>query len=678
LKYRPEIDGLRAIAVLSVLIYHAQFILGGTNTSDSTKLLSGGFIGVDIFFVISGYLISLIVLRELASNAFSFANFYERRARRILPALFAAMLASIPVAWALMLPKAFKEYALSIMASLGFGSNFLFWQEDSYTAEPSLLKPFLHTWSLSVEEQFYLLFPLLLLMLWRFAKPLLTPTLTLLFLVSLLTAEIGSRTFSDANFFLLPSRGWEMLIGALLAINELARKGEIYQTIYNKPELPLIIKDSFPKLGLIWIIGAFFLFDASTLHPSLSTVFPVAGSAMIIGFARPGELVTRLLSMRIFVSIGLISYSLYLWHFPLFAFARIHDVLHTNVDKLLIVVLSFILAILSYFLIEKPFRNRQRLGRRWFFSILISSAALIAGIQVYIYKTDGAAFRLGAVAGLFEKAELRTVPNGDYGSHTNRPAILNIGDSHAEVLTSNLRIIADRNQLNYTQVIESGCPLVTGLTRFDDGKVHKRCSNELNQRRLNAVKQYKDAIIVFNARWTLYLSGQRFDNKQGDIESGFELLLTTEQKPVANIAGVTAALKHTINELLENHQKVVLVYPIPEVAWHVPNKIKRELDTVTYGQKLAKFESLALTASKARFKERSEAAYQLYDSLGDHPNIVRVYPGDLLCSAQSDECYTHDDVQLYYYDDNHLTHAAAGLVVREIERQILKRGWVNN
>ena len=671
LKYRPEIDGLRAIAVLSVVLYHAQIALG------EHKLLSGGFIGVDVFFVISGYLISTIVVRDIANNSFSIANFYERRGRRILPALFTVILASAPLAWMVLLPKAFKEYAWSILASLGFASNFLFWQEDSYTAEPSLLKPFLHTWSLSVEEQFYLFFPLLMLLLWRFAKPLLVPIVAALFLASLATAEIGSRAFSDANFFLLPSRAWEMLIGTLIAVQELVRNGRYPSILFKKPQLSEFVQNFLPKLGLVLIIGSLLLFDGSTPHPSLLTVFPIVGCVLIIQFANPAELVTRCLSARIMTSVGLISYSLYLWHFPLFAFARVQNILHGNVDKLLIIVLSIGLAILSYLFIEKPFRDRHKINSKRLLLILSVLMMLITGIQLAIIKSDGAAFRLGAVANLFEKASLRTVPNGNYGGFAERPSLLNVGDSHAEVLTSNLQAIAKRNKLNFTQVIESGCPLVVGLLRYDDGKLQQRCSDDLNQRRLDAVKSYKDSIIVFSARWNLYLQGQRFDDKQGNVEPGFELLLTTQTTPTPDAVGVAAALKDTINELLENQQKVVLVYAIPEVGWHVPNRIKRELDGVSYGQKLASFEKLNLTTSKSRFYERSKASYQLYDSVGEHPNLLRVYPADLLCSAVSNDCHTHDKIQLYYYDDNHLTHPAAGLIVRQIEKLSRERGWIN-
>lgn len=194
LKYRPEIDGLRAVAVVSVILYHAGFVFSGITP------FQGGFIGVDVFFVISGYLITSIILRETQEGGFSFSRFYERRARRILPALFTVMACSIPAAWMYMLPKAMKEYANSLLYSLSFISNIWFLNEDSYTAEPSALKPFLHTWSLSVEEQFYVIFPIVLMLAWKFARKYLVSLFVVGFLLSLQLAITVAPIFQMLLF----------------------------------------------------------------------------------------------------------------------------------------------------------------------------------------------------------------------------------------------------------------------------------------------------------------------------------------------------------------------------------------------------------------------------------------------------------------------------------------------
>ena len=202
IKYRPEIDGLRAIAVIAVVLFHAEFAFTGFDP------FKGGYLGVDVFFVISGFLITSIILREVQAGTFTFAHFYERRARRILPALFLVMLVSVPFAWELMLPAAFKDYAASIASSLLFGSNFWFWQGDSYWGEPASLKPFLHTWSLSVEEQFYVVFPIMVLLIWRYAQRALWGTLIVILVTSLVLAEMKSKSSPESAFYLLPALAW--------------------------------------------------------------------------------------------------------------------------------------------------------------------------------------------------------------------------------------------------------------------------------------------------------------------------------------------------------------------------------------------------------------------------------------------------------------------------------------
>ncbi len=453
LKYRPEIDGLRALAVTAVVLYHAEFFFRGS------QLFMGGFIGVDVFFVISGYLITLLILREMKEGHFRFSNFYERRARRILPALFTVMSASIPFAWLHLLPKAMKEYAASVLSALAFSSNIWFWKEDSYWAEPSALKPFLHTWSLSVEEQFYLLYPIALFLLWKFMRKHMNRFLTGMFLLSLFLAHWGSLKNADAAFYLLPPRGWELLGGALLA------KREIDFGRLSHPFLAKIM----PALGLLMIAVSFLFFDHRLPHPSLITLVPVAGTMLIIWFCQnKEEWIARFLTWRPLVGVGLISYSFYLWHFPLFVFARIqHDVLSGGV-KFGCILLAILLSTASYFLIEKPARNRSQVSSRVFFSILLVVFAVLVFTFSSIYKREGVTSRFSELSKRInltywgEDKEQRYhdyatymgcwVWEGNHSSHPENPfepcknqenssikkKILVIGDSHAACLIPGL------------------------------------------------------------------------------------------------------------------------------------------------------------------------------------------------------------------------------------------------
>ena len=320
LTYRPEIDGLRAIAVGAVIAYHSEITILGHQP------FKGGFIGVDIFFVISGYLITSIILKELiTTGSFSFKHFYERRIRRILPALLLVMLVSLPFAWIYLLPTSFMDFSKSILYSLGFSSNFYFhYSGQIYGAESGLLKPFLHTWSLSVEEQFYILFPIVLLITFKYFRKYLIHILILGFVISLGLADWGSRNHPSFNFYVLPTRGWELLAGSILAYFEINNGHRSKQRILN-----LIL----PFIGLILIGHSILFFNDKMFHPSFYTLLPIVGVCLIIWFSNKNELITKILSTKLFVGVGLISYSLYLWHYPIFAFARVTNFVEGEMQK---------------------------------------------------------------------------------------------------------------------------------------------------------------------------------------------------------------------------------------------------------------------------------------------------------------------------------------------------------
>src|SRR6056300_568704 len=347
LTYRPEIDGLRAIAVGVVILYHAQITIFGHQP------FKGGFIGVDIFFVISGYLITSIILKELVTTGtFSFKHFYKRRIRRILPALLFVMLVSLPFAWMYLLPSSFTDFSKSILYSLGFTSNFYFhYSGQQYGAESGFLKPFLHTWSLSVEEQYYILFPIVLIFTFKYFRKYLIHILILGFVISLGLADWGSRNHPSISFYFIHTRMWELLAGSILAYFEIT-KGHRSQ---NKT-LNLIL----PTIGLLLIGHSILLFNDQMFHPSFYTLSPIIGVCLVIWFSNKDELITKVLSTKFFVGIGLISYSLYLWHYPIFAFIKITGLVMGNITfKLLLIPILLICSVISYHFIEKPFRNKK-------------------------------------------------------------------------------------------------------------------------------------------------------------------------------------------------------------------------------------------------------------------------------------------------------------------------------
>ena len=381
MKYRAEIDGLRALAVIPVIFFHAGF-----------KIFSGGFIGVDIFFVISGYLITTILIEDIEKNQFSILYFYERRARRILPILFFVMLICIPFAWLWMTPIHMKDFSESLVAMSFFASNILFWKESGYFEATADEKPLLHTWSLAVEEQYYLLFPVFLILTWRFGKNKVFWMIILMAIISLLISEWGWRNKEIANFYLAPTRAWELFAGSISAF-----------IIYKKG---VKTNNLLALLGLFAIIFSIFAYDKSTPMPSVYALVPVLGVVLLVLHADQKTLVGKFLSSKALVGVGLISYSAYLWHQPLFAFARIR--LHNETSEVLMLALSIMSIILAFFswkYIEKPFRN---LNSTFFTQKKIF---LLAIIGVVIFSSFGLT---GHFKNGFKKRHVEVV-DGDVG-----------------------------------------------------------------------------------------------------------------------------------------------------------------------------------------------------------------------------------------------------------------------
>jgi len=303
IKYRSEIDGLRALAIIPVIFFHAGF-----------NFFSGGFVGVDIFFVISGYLITTIIIKELNNNTFSIKRFYERRARRILPALIFVILISSIISFIFLTRSELGSYFKSVIATLLFFSNFYFYKTTPYFRSESDLEPLLHTWSLSIEEQFYIIFPITLLLFHRFFKRYIFLMLAFGFIASLFICQfLALKTGGTLNFYFTFSRVWELALGAICA----------HTLIYKDLSYSTLIKNLLSIIGIILIVFSIFFFSRQTVFPSFYTLVPTIGTSLIILFADKDTFINKILSIKLLVSIGLISYSLYLWHQPLLAFGRI-------------------------------------------------------------------------------------------------------------------------------------------------------------------------------------------------------------------------------------------------------------------------------------------------------------------------------------------------------------------
>lgn len=442
MKYRPEIDGLRALAVMPVLFFHAGF-----------GWAQGGFVGVDIFFVISGYLITSILLEELRTDAFSMLGFYDRRLRRIVPALFVMCIATIPPAWLWMLPQEFDDYAQSLFATSVSGSNFVFWQETDYFAAANELKPLLHTWSLAVEDQYYLIFPPLLALLFRRGRVIVG--IALLSVASFGLTQILARTDPAANFYLLPTRFWELGIGALLAAG------------IALPARSIARADAAALAGLVLIGVSIFLIDGNRAYPGWWTIPAVLGTALVIAYAQPGTLAARLLGWKPFVAIGLISYSTYLWHQPLFAFARIRLLEDVSTGLLLaLIAASLALGYLSWRFVERPFRDRRWISRKWIFAntVIFATAIFGFGLAMDLVEPNALRARNPELASIEKRMEPNVGLDWNCDDIANLPAacatadqpeVLVWGDSYAMHLVDG--ILASNPQVKLIQLTKSVC-----------------------------------------------------------------------------------------------------------------------------------------------------------------------------------------------------------------------------
>lgn len=414
--------------------------------------------------MISGYLITMIILVEKERDTFSLINFYERRARRILPVLFLVMLVSLLFSWFWLLPSDMKDFSKSLIATSLFTSNILFWHETGYWGAANEIKPLLHTWSLAVEEQYYVLFPLFLMLMWRFRKRWILASFMVVALFSLMLAQWGVHHNPTATFFLLPTRGWELALGACIAFYFLYRKREMHVLLSHR-----YVTEAMGILGLLFIGYAVFFFDETVPFPGLYALIPTLGAGLIIIFSSPETIIGRLLGTKLLVGIGLISYSAYLWHQPLFAFARHRSLTElTPLHYMGLIVLSLVLAYVTWRYVERPFRTKGVFSRKLIFTFAVAGSVLFTTIGLIGHLSNGFEIRsskseltlqtieekLQLNYGLSETCEESFTLSSDCRT-SNEPEILVWGDSFAMHLVQG--ILASEPSAKVIQLTKSVC-----------------------------------------------------------------------------------------------------------------------------------------------------------------------------------------------------------------------------
>ena len=671
--YKPQIDGLRALAVLPVVLFHAGF-----------ESFKGGFVGVDIFFVVSGYLITLIILKDLSKDKFKITNFYIRRARRILPILFFITFVSLVVSLFLMTNEQIKFFSQQAISVVFFFSNFFFWENTGYFSANSELQPLLHTWSLGVEEQFYIFFPIFLLFIWRFYKKRVFLFLTFVLLISLFISQLGgnfklqnlSLNFpflnlpfeffwqaGSANFYLPFGRIWELLFGSLVGIYTFKIK------IKDQP-----LNNIYSLIGFILIVISIVYFSKDLQYPSIFTLLPVVGTVLIIIFSTNSTILFRILSFKPLVFLGLISYSLYLWHQPLLAFARIYyDKNLSYITSLSLIIISLILSVISWRFIEKPFRDRNILNDKKIIIYLSSLALVITLFSVLIYyekmnfkkqvlpkritqsfeaTTKGDCFDI-KLAHLDDKKKWYC----DIGNIHKNFSFAVIGDSHALSLKPAFDQIATNNNTRGFLAGFAGCPGLIGINSIRGNFNEKNCKI-LNKKIFNFVKKNDIKKIFLVSRWSYYTNGN-YDGTNLNLVSKEDSMFSNKR---VSRNSIIYGLKNTIKKYEEIGVEIIFVHQVP-LQIYSPNYVFLKS---TKNNKQTDFKKIKnLSVDYVEHKQLQKFVRDNIKIIKKDHDFKEIDFDKFFCDNK--KClYGRNDTS-YYSDKDHLSIKGALSLTREIE-----------
>lgn len=641
ISFRPDINGLRAIAVMGVVFYHAGF-----------NIFQGGWLGVDIFFVISGYLISNIIISELNNNEFSFRFFYIKRIQRIIPALISTLLITIPFSYWLLTPKAMIEYTKSLSASLLFYANYYFQNLDFYNAEPTKIMPLLHTWSLAIEEQFYILFPLLCFLLFKFSKKNLTISFGILFLISV---YLNSTTELLIKFYQLQFRAWELLLGALIMI------------LQNK----ISVKHT-EKFGVLIIISSLIYFDDTmlTLNSIEPRIISNIGVALVL-LSNQNSYITKVLSTKAFSLIGLSSYSIYLFHQPLFAFWRIsktrYELQNNNYHILLIFIILLFFSYLNWKFVERVFQQKS------FKSVLKFIGISLLIISIFIFfsnKSNGFVNKYSYVPEevLFYSNYPNIYPNSydnsDYeflNSNCNKSLstttyctwfnnesdknIFLIGDSHANALSVSFLIELETLKKDYNLVFLTNKLGRCLLSKQSDtaGDVGE-CSDETFEKFINLLNKDTD-IVVSIGRYNTWLTEKGLNEVKCEDCDYLEIF------------------KNRLETISENSFHFYIIEPVPTYSFSIAESYLYK--NSVWGN--------PITLELLDWEEKYKKTALFLDSLNTkNKSLVSTIP--LFCDRiQEKKCYASTENDLYYSDSNHLTLKGAHIITNAVELTINRK-----
>ena len=660
MSYRPEIDGLRAISVIGVVLFHFQ--LG----------FPGGYVGVDVFFVISGYLITSIIVREMELGKFSMRDFWARRIRRIFPAA-CALAASVLVAgiWILE-PDSVVSLAKSSLAHALVVSNIYFWKDADYFAQAAELKPLLHTWSLSIEEQFYICLPIVLLVLMRWFKRGLVSILVGGLLISLGLSIYGVSRFPEATFYLLPTRAWELLAGSVAAVG------------FQRLKLSRTLANIISAIGLGLILLPMLFYSHETLFPGLSAVPPVLGTVLfLVANSVSRSFTAGILSFRPLVFVGLISYSLYLWHWPVWSFSR-HMLFETGgLQTFLLLVLTVVLSVLSWRYVETPFRHAKRLKKNSSaFVFAISASVVLITVSSGIIGKNGFPKRFDAESlammedvtwtGTEYKEEVGD-PIGKvrFGNKAGQdPDFVLWGDSHAMVIGELLDRRSSELGLSGVGFITPACPPVTGLWMPENPARSKREVLALNQQRFDWIIGSKTKNVILAARWNAMCDplGSEETRFQGGHSTPKVFMVTDSDEAELSREVSTAAMRRQLHDMVsafdEHGVSVWIMVQVPEI---------KQLNLSKAFLLKHRFPSLngsipGESPSMEQYQRQRQGALSVFAAL-DVPNVHIIDPLDTFYPDGAR--FALYDSRAFYRDSNHLSRRGVDEYIKPLMEKTL-------
>jgi peptidoglycan/LPS O-acetylase OafA/YrhL len=651
LKYRKDIDGLRAIAVLAVVIFHLDF-----------SVISGGFIGVDIFFVISGFLITGIIQRQIQDNRFSFISFYQRRILRILPVFYVVVAVTLVFGALILLPGDLKDFVNSVSSASLHLSNVFFWtQANGYFSLNTDQLPFLHTWSLSVEEQFYVFWPVSLILLTKLIRKNSLKDIKILFvlilvlLFSLLLSEIAARNEKLYAYYLIHTRAFELLMGGVLVFlppNKLAR----------------VINNAFAWCGILLISGSLLLLNKSSVFPGLNAFIPCFGASLLIYTGQQKNLISIALSTKFLVAIGLISYSLYLWHWPPIAFANYMHFELSVFQKVVLLLFLFGLSYLSWKYVENPCRNLNIKFRSVLIYFFISPLLAVLGLTYLVHFFDGIPERfsiekqkkISFISQPFpdrnncidDVSQFEFDRYCDYGIEPFKADIFLAGDSHANAIIGAVESMAINADKKLFASTSPGAPVLINVDSVNFSQERIRTDlRKSNQTYLDYIKNNNFEYVVLAARYPQYL--------QGELEHNNRLLyLSTPDRFSKGVKDNTEILEQglrlAIGTIINANAKPIIIVNVPEF----PDDLARCII----------FKSIEDCAiPKAEVADRQSGLINILNTLtAEFPMLIVLDFTNNLCDESY--CFSGFNGRPYYFDSNHLNYNAS----RELGMRYIK------